>query len=232
MTFIAGVDGCKFGWLCITEEVDTGKIDSKVYRTARDLFTQTPEPILYAIDIPIGLNEAGPRLCDIQARQLLGNRRSSVFPAPIRPALNAGNRTEADAIRRKIESCGVSSQSFGIYHKVAEVDEILTSSPNTAIKEVHPELCFWAWNNQKAMSSSKKKIKGRFERHRLVAEHFGEEPIEMVRKRHLVKDVAHDDIYDAFAALWTAKRIHKKIARRIPESVIVDKKGLSMEMWY
>lgn len=232
MAFIAGVDGCKFGWLCITEEVDTGKIDSKVYRTAQDLFTQTPEPILYAIDIPIGLNETGPRLCDIQARELLGNRRSSVFPAPIRPALHANNRAEADAIRRKIESRGVSSQSFGIYHKVAEVDEFLTSSSNTAIKEVHPELCFWAWNNQKAMSSSKKKIKGLFERHRLVAEYFGEEAIEMARERHLVKDVAHDDIYDAFAALWTAKRIHKKIARRIPEPVIVDKKGLSMEMWY
>lgn len=232
MSFLAGVDSCKFGWLCITEEVSTGKIGSKVYRTAQELFTQTPKPFVFAIDIPIGLTDTGPRLCDIQARQRLGSRKSSVFPAPIRPALYAGNRVEADAIRRKIENCGVSAQSFGIYHKVAEVDEILTSSSNTTIKEVHPELCFWAWNNQKAMSSSKKKIKGRLERHRLVAEHFGEESIEIIRGRHLVKNVAHDDIYDAFAALWTAKRIHKKIAKRIPESVVTDEKGLSMEMWF
>ena len=48
---------------------------------------------------------------------------------------------------------------------------------------------------------------GRAERHNLVAKHFGAEVIEEIRAKYLVKCVSHDDIYDAFAALWTAERI-------------------------
>jgi predicted RNase H-like nuclease len=41
------------------------------------------------IDIPIGLTASGPRSCDLEARRLLGPRRSSVFPAPAREVLRA-----------------------------------------------------------------------------------------------------------------------------------------------
>ena len=32
MTILAGVDGCKFGWVCITKEIENGAIKSLISR--------------------------------------------------------------------------------------------------------------------------------------------------------------------------------------------------------
>jgi predicted RNase H-like nuclease len=40
---------------------------------------QTGSLAAVAVDIPIGLPATGPRSCDVEARQRLGPRRSSVF---------------------------------------------------------------------------------------------------------------------------------------------------------
>jgi predicted RNase H-like nuclease len=234
MAIVAGVDGCKTGWLCVAKDLDTGLITSEVFSNAQLLLQHKLEPSVTAIDIPIGLTENGPRQCDIEARQILGSRASSVFPAPIRPALQSNTRQHADEIRRKIEGKGVSAQAFGIYKKVLELDKILSAQPQLQqqVKEVHPELCFWAWNNKRAMSYKKKSNDGKAERRNLVAKHFGAEVIEEIRAKYLVKCVSHDDIYDAFAALWTAERIFAGKAGVIPDPSPHDAIGLHMEMWY
>ena len=235
MLIIAGVDGCKTGWLCIVKDFDSGLITSTGFSNARLLLQQEPEPSIIAVDIPIGLTEAGPRQCDIEARKLLGfPRRSSVFPAPIRPALKSRTREQADSIRRAVEGLGVSAQSFGIYNKVSEFDEILSlqSHLQERVKEVHPEVCFWAWNDKQAMLYSKKSANGRTERHNLVVKHFGAKIIEDTRAKYPVKSVSHDDIYDAFAALWTAERIFNGKAGVIPNLPPHDAMGLRMEIWY
>ena len=97
MAIVAGVDGCKGGWFCAAKDAGTDSIWFGVYDNAKLLLQQQPEPLIIAIDIPIGLPEAGPRMCDIEARKLLGPRRSSVFPAPIRPALQGNTRKEVMA---------------------------------------------------------------------------------------------------------------------------------------
>ena len=95
MTVIAGVDGCRAGWLCICKETETGNIGHQVHASFQSLINQNPFPKVIAIDIPIGLTDAGQRECDTQARKLLKKPRSnSVFPAPIRPALKATIREE------------------------------------------------------------------------------------------------------------------------------------------
>ena len=48
----------------------------------------------------------------------------------------------------------------------------------------------------------------------------------------LRSQVASDDVLDAYAVAWTALRIAKKAARRIPPHPPIDAKGLRMEMWY
>lgn len=234
MAIVAGVDGCKTGWLCVAKDLDTGLITSAVFSNAQLLLQQEQEPSIIAVDIPIGLTEIGARQCDVAARKLLGPRRSSVFPAPIRSALQSKTRQHADEIRRKIEGKGVSAQSFAIFKKVLEFDKILTTRPHLQdrAKEIHPEVCFWAWNNKHAMSYNKKSNDGRAERHELVVKHFGAEVVEETRAKYLVKCVSHDDIYDAFAALWTAERIFAGKAGVIPEPSPRDAIGLRMEMWY
>jgi predicted RNase H-like nuclease len=41
-----------------------------------------------------------------------------------------------------------------------------------------------------------------------------------------------DDINDAFAVLWTARRIHAGRARVIPDPPEKDARGIDMAIWY
>ena len=53
MAVIAGVDGCKSGWICITKDLTTGSVDSIVYLEAQNLLDHTLDHIIIAVDIPI-----------------------------------------------------------------------------------------------------------------------------------------------------------------------------------
>ena len=44
--------------------------------------------------------------------------------------------------------------------------------------------------------------------------------------------VGRDDYLDACAALWTAERIYRGDAKRIPETIEYDSRGLDMAMWF
>jgi len=234
MAVIIGVDGCKAGWLCINKDIDTGFISSEVFSNAQLLLQQEQKPLIVAVDVPIGLSENERRLCDMQAKKLLGSRHITVFYAPIRPAIRANDHKKANDIQKKMSKHGLSIQSFCICRKIREFDEILSRQPTLQqrIKEVHPEICFWACNNNRPMLHKKKSKKGRAERHSIISEYFGEKTINDVRSKYLVKEVAHDDIYDAFIALWTADRIYRGEAKQIPNPSPCDEKGIHMEMWY
>jgi predicted RNase H-like nuclease len=65
-----------------------------------------------------------------------------------------------------------------------------------------------------------------------VDRHFGPAAYDAVRDRFPAKDVAHDDILDAFATLWSAERILRGESRSLPESPPTDEFGLRMEIVY
>lgn len=234
MAIVAGVDGCKAGWLCITKDVSSGFIDSAIYLEAKTLLSQFPQPDLFGIDIPIGLISSGPRLCDVHARKILAKRKSSVFPAPIREILDITIYSQASLVHKQITTKGISRQTFAICGKICEIDQILAERQGLQerVKEIHPEVCFWAWNGKRPMQHNKKTKEGADERRKLIIEHFGAEALEAVRKRHRHAHAADDDIHDAFAALWTAERIKNGTAERLPEQPPCDDKGLCMEMWF
>ena len=235
MQLLAGVDGCSGGWLCITKDFASGTIGSAVYSDAVALIHQKPQPFIIAVDIPIGLTDLGPRQCDKLARQLLGEpRRRSVFPAPIRSALSARTRLEAEALTREADGRGVGAQAWGLYEKIRDIDSILRDNPTlqNTVREVHPELSFMAWNGGEAIAAGKKTFEGMTVRLSLVKSNFGKEAYRMTREGHPPGIVSDDDINDAFAALWTAERIHTGTAVVIPDSPETDSFGLRMEMWY
>jgi predicted RNase H-like nuclease len=231
------VDGCKSRWLCISRDLRGGGIAARLFESAVAVADQDPLPDVIGWDIPIGLaDDATGRGCDRAARAVLGApRASSVFTAPIRAALAATSQHQASQITA--ERCGgrrVAAQAFGIYPKVRELDALLAARPllRGRIREVHPEVCFWAWNGGTAIHASKKTEAGQRERLALVEAHFGAGSIERVRALLAPLRAATDDILDAFAALWTAERIACGTARTFPEEPARDALGLRMEIVY
>lgn len=234
MTTIVGADGCRSGWLCVFEELPTRRIGSKIFATLPELFAAAPELSVLAIDIPIGLTDAGPRQCDQEARAKLGPvRGTSVFPAPIRPALQAASYQDACDTSFRAQNKKLSRQSWAIYPKIRELDDLLRTRPelNERVHEVHPEVTFAVWNGTPIVEPKKKKA-GFAIRHALVSGHFGPDAFQTIRARYGRGDVADDDILDAFAALWTAERIQRAEARSLPEDPPHDSEGLPMRMMY
>lgn len=232
MGWVAGVDGCRGGWFRACRNTETAETIFDVVASVEDLVNRPPAPIIIAIDIPIGLPGSGSRDCDRLARKCLASRRSSVFRAPIRPAIHAASRAEADHITRQTDGKGVSAQSWGIYGKVRLVDDALRRhrSFSAILHEVHPEVCFWAWNGHEPMKSSKKKADGRRERLALAESWLGEGVMARARGTRLKKHVADDDILDAIAALWTAHRIASGEAERLPASPPMDGASIPMQI--
>jgi predicted RNase H-like nuclease len=234
MTTIVGADGCPVGWLCIFEELPSRRLGSKIFATVEDLFAAAATIEVLAIDIPIGLTDSGPRACDVAARTRLGAKRaSSVFPAPIRPALDAS--TYADACERSYEAQRkkLSKQSWAIYPKIRELDNTLRSRADVShrVYEVHPEVTFAEWRGA-PIDEPKKSEAGFAIRHRLVSDHFGPTSYDTVRSRYRRSHVADDDILDAFAALWTAERIRAGVAQQLPRETTIDSAGLPMRIVY
>ena len=73
---VAGVDGCKSGWLLVRAEA-TGQLrieDVSIIFTFRELIEVTAECAAVAVDIPIGLPTSEPRAADVEARKARGPR--------------------------------------------------------------------------------------------------------------------------------------------------------------
>lgn len=229
---IAGIDGCPKAWIAVSQD-DHGSIDSH-YVVDLAAFVAQSQLRVAGIDIPIGLTDSGPRKCDVEARSLLKARRSSVFPAPIRPALAARDRQSAHDISMAVQGKGVGAQAFGIYSRVKEVDDLLAASPElrTKICEVHPELSFCTWNDGAPMSNPKRTGPGFMERLALVSACFGKGVFESIRSKYSRNQVADDDILDAFAALWTARRIDAGLAASCPTPPETCPMGWSMAIWH
>lgn len=236
MPRIAGVDGCRAGWVVVTAEVQTFQMqahDIRICSCFREVLSLSPRPAVVAIDIPIGLldePQPGGRACDRQARQLLRGRASSVFSPPIRALLTATQYTQ-------VRSYGMSCQAFGILPKIREVDQLMTPQLQQRVYEAHPELTFRSLVGT-PMRYNKKTPEGRAERLQALerAPDGFFRPIrqtfEKASKSYKRADVAPDDILDACVLIWTALRIANKQASRLPATPPVDQKELRMEMWY
>jgi predicted RNase H-like nuclease len=228
MTTVAGVDGCKGGWATIAHSED-GALEVKVVEQFVDI---RPRPDVVAIDVPIGLTEQGPRLCDVLARKLIGPRASSVFAAPVRSVLECKDYEQARRVSVEAQGASLSAQCFAIVPKISEVDAALREDPDlqAATYEVHPEVSFAAWNGA-PLDHNKKSDEGKAQRLELVKSFFGRYAFTFARE-FLPRSVQDDDILDAYAAAWTAWRIAAGIAESLPETPPTDSRGIQMAIWF
>ena len=231
-----GVDGCPAGWFFVALEPNGG-IHSDIVRTIDELVKMAGNSDRIFIDIPIGLPNGGKeRGCDLAARRILGRpRASSVFRVPVRAALDTHTYEEAKQANQKATGKKISKQTFAIVPKIKEVDTLLqyNSRARNIIREVHPEICFWALSGQKPMTSNKKKREGFYERIAVLksVRPSVEEEVVQIMDRFKRKGVARDDILDALVAAITALTKLTSL-QTIPPHPNNDCLGLPMEMVY
>jgi predicted RNase H-like nuclease len=232
MKFI-GIDGCKAGWFYVGFD-DKNQWQIGVIKHIEQIASFIPASSLLLIDIPIGLmgNTPKQRRCDIEARFRLKPKRSaSVFPVPSRVSLQADNYQQASNLNFQASGRKLSKQSWNIMNKIKQVDVfLLKTKERNKIREMHPELCFWALNHQKAMQHNKRILKGFSEREKLLVV-YCEATREIVSKALSIyprKDLARDDILDALVGAVTARFNENLIT--LPETPERDAKDLPMEV--
>jgi predicted RNase H-like nuclease len=230
-----GVDGCKGGWIFARLEGDS--ISFGTVKTIGNLVSKAEANSRIFIDIPIGLRDDSPeeRVCDIQARRVLKPHRArSVFPAPIRPLLGLSDYKDANNMSKSLIGKGISKQSFHIMRKIQEVDDLLANDIRARgmIREVHPELCFWALAGGSAMEHSKKSEEGFSERLGHIQRYLANasRAIFHAIDHYARSTVAKDDILDAAVAAITAS--HPDRWAILPTNPEYDSTGLPMEMVY
>lgn len=226
--WVAGVDGCRAGWICFKVELQSLATSVEVIDLVALLRNRPDDLACIAIDIPIGLLD-GSRACDIGARKLLGwPRRNSVFSPPCRASLAAMNHAAATATNLRNTGRGLTQQARGIAPKIKEVDDAITPECQRWAYEVHPEVCFWALAGGRPMAHRKKTGAGANERLDLLRTVFPG------IQRHLLNrgpGVGSDDLLDAAAAAWTALRLSNGEAQRVCEPER-DETGLEVAIWY
>lgn len=94
-----GVDACKAGWFGIT--LPDGAVRAYFAAGISDLaeLASSGGPLdLIAVDMPIGLPDAGRRQADVLVRKLVGPLWASMFMTPVRPALAEEDYAAATAV--------------------------------------------------------------------------------------------------------------------------------------
>lgn len=239
---VAGVDGCKAGWFVAVVsvmEIDNSRDKTCIYalqefwvaHNFNEILPKTKQFELVCVDIPIGLSDSErPRECDLAARKILrGKRASSVFPAPIRQCLQVKDYETASKISFERSGKRLNRQSFALLDKIRQVDDSMTPALQRRVREIHPEISFWALNDKKAVQHKKRRLIGRKERMKLLAPIFTDLE-KIVTEARKPKGVEPDDILDALMAAWTAGQIVVGKAETLPPNPELDSKGLRMEI--
>lgn len=223
---VVGVDGCRSGWIAIIWD----EVPRLQHCTTFEEVLDLPGRIV-AVDIPIGLPEKSGRMAEVEARRLVGDRRSSIFPVPSRAAVMCENYEESKRINKLNSSPPVSVQIqfHCLSGKVRQVDACMIPALQSRIFETHPELAFNQMNKGKSLRWSKKKAQGKDERRLLLTE-SGFPFCQLVRPEFVNAKFAEDDVIDACACAWVARRILRGIEMRVPVSTDRDARGLRMEI--
>lgn len=235
--WIVGVDGCPGGWVAIAQPQEADRpvtVRAAVAPRLDALLAPFDDVRLAGVDMPIGLSDGEPRVCDRQARARLGSRGSSVFPAPLRPALGATTHAEASALSRQSGGKGVSAQAWNLFDKVRELDSLLREQHawRERMVEVHPELSFLVLNDGESLPASKHRIDGIYRRRALIVEAFGTAAIESAVAQLSGTRAKEDDMLDAFAVLWSARRWVAGRGVCLPSDPPPDRHGLPMRITF
>lgn len=237
--WIGGADGYRDGWIVVLQHLATGTVHCFPAATLDAVFDRSPSPTLVGLDMVIGCPDQaqpGGRACDQAARALLGHPRgTSVFSPPAYSALWADTYEEAQRRNRASgpDAPGLSKQTYHLLPKLRAVARWLTPPRQAYVREVHPELSFYAMNGDTPLTASKHTDAGKAARIELLTTN-GFPNVEATIAAQANAPLGADDIIDAHAACWSARRIYTGTAERCPSldvSAPRNARGLRMEIW-
>lgn len=208
---VLGVDGAARGWVGV--RWDGGTPEPLFDPTLAGLCARAGDVDAIAVDMPIGLGEHDRRECDAQARLLLGPRRSSLFAPPVLAALAHEDYADANRWSKDATGRGISKQAWMLVPKIREV-RALEGSGDLPLHESFPELSFLALNGDVPLRHPKRTWNGLATRLALLRAVGLEPPVDA----GAAGDVAADDLVDAAALAWSARRIAEGTARSLPQA--------------
>lgn len=216
-----GIDGFRFGWVAawIGERGDHG-FD---YSPGLTRLLALPH-VRAMIDMPIGLNPAGYRLCDLRARELIG---PAVFLGARRDLWTFTDMAEANRYywAHEGKGRGVSAQLWNIRDKIREVDQIMTPARQATTGEAHPELVFWNLAGRVRLAKKASAL-GRKQRVALLAQRGFTRLPKWLTQRHGT-GIGRDDLIDACACAIAARDSTQRVGGEE-----TDPRGLRMEINY
>ena len=179
-----------------------------------------------AVDMPIGLLDVHPRPADVAARAMLGARRSSVFPTPVRATLGA--TTYLEACERSREVCGkaMSKQAYHLLDRIELLDRLVSPLDQDRLVESHPELAFLRLRGR-PLEFSKHTSDGLDLRTELLPSELPASQIEAILDG---RAAPRADLLDALALVTTARRIAQGEEVRLGS--IFDPTGKRAEVAY
>ena len=243
MELVAGVDGVTGGWVMAVTGAERGtQVEFLVRHSFQDLWAdaQARRLLVVGVDIPIGLSGVGRRTADIQARARLGGQRQrSVFHAPAHCTVTARNHSEAYECNRRAGH-KLSPLALSLLPKIREVRDAgrpdsYVNDARPRLAEVHPEVSFTVLAGA-PMPFPKKNPKdstdrrGAEQRLAVLTDHFPNIADAMRAPLASTPKVALDDVLDAAAAAWTARRIASGEAMCLGEGEF-DETGYPMNIW-
>jgi predicted RNase H-like nuclease len=164
------------------------------------------------------------RACDVEARRLLGRRGVTVFAAPVRPVLGCVSYAEARALLAERGDRSMSAQAWGIVRAVRDVDAVVNADDEARVVEAHPEVAFLAMTG--AALAGKKTPEGR--RARVEALRGGWPSVDAAVADAPAR-AGSDDVLDALACAWVARRWADGVARTLGDGER-DARGLAMRI--
>jgi len=216
---VVGVDATDSGWIA-AELVDGRLAEIRVFPDIQSVFVEYGErAAAIAIDMPIGLSEEGERSADKAARAFVGARASSVFAPPPRWVADLPDYAAAQELRPE-QAKAITRQTFALVAKIKEVAQAVEAGAR--VYEIHTEVSFRALKGA-TMVWPEKTYQGTDERLRLLATAGIFVPLGRIAGSEL------DDAVDASIAAWSAQRIAKGEAQRLPAGA---PSGVDGVIWY
>jgi predicted RNase H-like nuclease len=223
---VAGVTPFNDKWLVASAKLAGSTFapePPKAYDSFLEVLGERPAFSVIVVNVPIGYLDTpdmGARTCDRQSRALLGRRGTAVHNAPSRAVFDG--RVDAS-------NDGLDAVTRTMMPRYREVNDEMSPYRQRVVYEGHPELSFFQLHKDTPLTKSKVITEGKEERRHVLEDRIrGSE-------RYLDATgfaLPQKHLYDAFALLWTARRVFGHAAKRIPVEPEWDGEGLRMEIVY